>query len=182
MADQVCNPLIPIPGGKVRFGRQGTEDEVLTATDHFGWDNEFGSETRELVGFQASQKLVSNAEYLQFVLDGGYSEERWWCKEGTNFTKKMKLDAPRFWLRSENDDANTTCETATQHTTEKHLWSHLRHITEVIPMQWNWPVMVSNLEAQAFCRWKGSQLGKNIRLVSHEEHKLIVEKTELPAG
>ena len=49
-------------------------------------------------------------------------------------------------------------------------------------MQWNWPVMVSNLEAQAFCRWKGSQLGKNIRLVSHEEHKLIVEKTELPAG
>ena len=49
-------------------------------------------------------------------------------------------------------------------------------------MQWNWPVMVSNLEAQAFCRWKGSRLGKKIRLLSHEEHRLIVEKTELPAG
>ena len=65
---------------------------------------------------------------------------------------------------------------------EKCPWSHLRRITEVIPMQWNWPVMVSNLEAQAFCRWKGSRLGKKIRLLSHEEHKLIVEKTELPAG
>ena len=49
-------------------------------------------------------------------------------------------------------------------------------------MQWDWPVIVSNLEAQAFCRWKGAQLGKNIRLISHEEHKLIVERTELPAG
>ena len=117
MADQVSNPLIPIPGGKVKFGRQGTEDEVLTATDHFGWDNEFGSETRELAGFQVSQKLVSNAEYLQFVLDGGYAEDgRWWCEEGSKFVKKMKLTAPRFWLRSGNDDVNSADERAALHT------------------------------------------------------------------
>ena len=35
-------------------------------------------------------------------------DERWWCKEGANFVKKMKLAAPRFWLRSENDDVNST--------------------------------------------------------------------------
>ena len=107
MADQVRNPLIPIPGGRVRFGRQGTEDEVLTASDHFGWDNEFGSETRDLAGFKVSQKLVSNAEYLQFVLDGGYADERWWCQEGSNFVKRMGLVAPRFWLRSEDDEVNS---------------------------------------------------------------------------
>ena len=179
VADQASNPLIPIPGGRVRFGRQGTEDEVLTASDHFGWDNEFGSETRDLAGFEVSQKLVSNAEYLQFVLDGGYADGRWWCEEGSNFVKKMKLVAPRFWLRSEDDEVNSA-ELRT--TADRTLWSHLRHITEVLPMQWEWPVMVSNLEAQAFCRWKGTRLNRNIRLLSHEEHKLIVDQTDLPAG
>ena len=63
------------------------------------------------------------------------------------------------------------------------LWSHLRHIAEVLPMQWAWPVCVSNLEAQAFCRWKGARLGgRNVRLISHEEHRLIVDRAELPAG
>ena len=42
------------------------------------------------------------------MLEGGYVDERWWCKEGSNFVKKMKLAAPRFWLRSENDDVNST--------------------------------------------------------------------------
>ena len=61
MSAQVSNPLIPIAGGKVKFGRPGTEDEVLTAADHFGWDNEFGSETKELTDFQVSQKLGRHA-------------------------------------------------------------------------------------------------------------------------
>ena len=50
---------------------------------------------------------VSNLEYLQFVLDGGYTDERWWCDEGANLVKKMKLEAPRFWLRSEEEDVNS---------------------------------------------------------------------------
>jgi len=32
--------------------------------DLFGWDNEFGHEKRVLENFEASQMLVSNAEYL----------------------------------------------------------------------------------------------------------------------
>ena len=76
--------------------------------------------------------------------------------------------------------SNSHCTHA--QTADKSVWSHLRHITEVLPMQWEWPVMVSNLEAQAFCRWKGARLNRNIRLLSHEEHKLIVDQTELPAG
>ena len=113
------------------------------------------------------------------MLHGGYADERWWCEEGSNFVKKMKLVAPRFWLRSEDDEVNSA-EPRT--TADRILWSHLRHITEVLPMQWEWPVMVSNLEAQAFCRWKGTRLNRNIRLLSHEEHKLIVDQTDLPAG
>jgi hypothetical protein len=36
-------------------------------------------------------------------------------------------------------------------------------------MPWNWPVEVSNLEAAAFCKWKSEVLGKEVRLLSHEE-------------
>ena len=46
------------------------------------------------------------------MLDGGYVDMKWWCKEGSNFVKKMVLTAPRFWLRSENDDVNSTEERA----------------------------------------------------------------------
>ena len=45
------------------------------------------------------------------MLDGGYVDVRWWCKEGSNFVKKMKLTAPRFWLQS--DDVNSTDERST---------------------------------------------------------------------
>ena len=40
---------------------------------------------------------------------------------------------------------------------------------EIIPMPWDFPVDVNNLEAEAFCNWKSSQVGKKLRLISHEE-------------
>ena len=40
---------------------------------------------------------------------------------------------------------------------------------DVIPMPWDFPVEVNNLEAEAFCNWKSGQIGKKLRLISHEE-------------
>jgi len=40
---------------------------------------------------------------------------------------------------------------------------------EEVPMPWDFPVEVNNLEAEAFCRWKSSMTGKKLRLISHEE-------------
>jgi hypothetical protein len=99
--------------------------------------------------------LVSNAEYLKFVNDGGYTESgrRWWSDEGWKYVMDMNVKGPRFWIGK----------------------THYRMMLEVIPMPWNYPVEVNNLEAEAFCNWKSDRLGggKKVRLISHEESVLM---------
>ncbi|XP_057311153.1 uncharacterized protein LOC130648998 isoform X1 [Hydractinia symbiolongicarpus] len=135
------NKLVPIPSGTVLLGKTNLEQDL------YGWDNEYGHEEKHLESFQASQMLVSNAEYLQFVEAGGYTEKKWWSQEGWKFVNDMKVSEPRFWRNKKR----------------------YRAMLEEIPMPWNLPVEVNNLEAQAFCKWKGAQLGKKLRLISHDE-------------
>jgi len=142
-ADAPSNTLIRIPGGRVQLGRDHHDQNI------YAWDNEFGSEKKDLKPFTASQMLVSNAEYLEFVEAGGYTEQgkEWWSEEGWRYVEDMKVAGPRFWVGT----------------------THYRMLLEVIPMPWDFPVEVNNLEAEAFCRWKSAHIGKSLRLMSHEE-------------
>jgi len=142
-ADAPSNTLVRIPGGEVTMGKDHHEQDL------YGWDNEFGNERKTLKPFKASQMLVSNAEYLEFVEAGGYEEKggQWWSEEGWRFVKDLDVSGPRFWIGK----------------------THYRTLLKVIPMPWDLPVEVNNLEANAFCKWKSSQVGKDLRLMSHEE-------------
>ena len=137
------NKLVPVPGGTVCMGKDFLEQDL------FGWDNEFGHEKRVLEDFEASQMLVSNAEYLEFIQDGGYEEagKRWWSQEGWKYVTEMQVTEPRFWIGQ----------------------THYRFLLKEVPMPWDFPVEVNNLEAEAFCNWKSSKLGIQVRLISHEE-------------
>jgi len=118
--------------------------------DLYAWDNEFGSEKKVLRPFTASQMLVSNAEYLDFVEAGGYTKlglDSWWSEEGKRYVLDLDVTGPRFWIGK----------------------THYRAMLEAIPMPWDFPVEVNNLEAEAFCRWKSHQTNKSLRLISHEE-------------
>jgi len=142
-ADAPSNTLVRIPGGEVTMGKDYQERDL------YGWDNEFGNERKTLKPFTASQMLVSNAEYLEFVEAGGYEEQgrQWWSEEGWKYVQDLSVSGPRFWIDR----------------------THYRSLLEIIPMPWDFPVEVNNLEADAFCNWKSSQVGKNLRLISHEE-------------
>jgi 5-histidylcysteine sulfoxide synthase len=142
-ADAPSNTLVRIPGGEVRMGKDFHEHDL------YGWDNEFGNERQELKTFTASQMLVSNAEYLEFVLAGGYQQEGrlWWSEEGWKYVTDLQVTGPRFWIGQ----------------------THYRMMLDIIPMPWDFPVEVNNLEAEAFCNWKSGQVGKQLRLISHEE-------------
>nr|XP_012557475.2 uncharacterized protein LOC100215679 [Hydra vulgaris]XP_047133732.1 uncharacterized protein LOC100215679 [Hydra vulgaris]XP_047133733.1 uncharacterized protein LOC100215679 [Hydra vulgaris]XP_047133734.1 uncharacterized protein LOC100215679 [Hydra vulgaris] len=137
------NVLVDIPGGKVLMGKDNLE------SDFFGWDNEFGSEEKILKPFRASQMLVSNAEYLEFVEAGGYTEygKKWWSTEGWRYVTDLNVTMPRFWVNKFT----------------------YRLLLEEIPMPWDFPVEVNNLEAEAFCNWKSESSGVKVRLISHEE-------------
>ena len=93
--------------------------------------------------------LVSNAEYFEFVTAGGYEERgrQWWSDEGWKYVTDLQVPGPRFWVGR----------------------THYRMMLDIIPMPWDFPVEVNNLEAEAFCNWKSSQVGKKLRLISHEE-------------
>lgn len=66
---------------------------------------------------------------------------------GWKYVNDLNVKGPRFWIGQ----------------------THYRAMLEIIPMPWNLPVEVNNLEAEAFCNWKSQELGKDVRLLSHDE-------------
>lgn len=141
------NKLLPVEGGRVVLGKDAD-------SDIYGWDNEYGSHEADVAGFEASQYLVSNQEFLEFVEAGGYQNEAYWSEEGWQWLDFSKREAPEFWRKGASESTGE--------------WA-LRLMTEEVPMPWNWPVETNFLEAEAFCNWKAEQTGEPIRLPTEDE-------------
>lgn len=149
------NQLLPVPGGKVRLGKE-------RQSPIYGWDNEYGLHEAQVQPFEASSYLVSNAEFLEFVEAGGYRNQHFWTQEGQDWLRFRKPDQPEFWRKKPQG------------------W-HLRLMTQEIPMPWSWPVEVNYLEAKAFCNWKASETGLPIRLPTEDEWNRLHDHCGLPA-
>ena len=142
--DVPANHLIAVPAGVALIGKRSDDST-------YGWDNEYGQQRSEVRSFDAAAFLVSNAEYLQFVDSGGYSEQQWWGDEGWRYKTFRQLEAPLFWTRGAGGE-----------------WRY-RAMCEEIAMPWDWPVDVNYLEAKAFCRWKSAQTSSVVRLPTEDE-------------
>ena len=138
------NRLLPVTGGEVVMGK---------SDDTYGWDNEYGQRRITLAPFEASEMLVSNAEYFEFVAAGGYGDARWWSPEGLNWRDFGPFTAPTFWV---GDAANPDA-------------LKLRLLTREVAMPWDWPVDVNAHEAHAFCQWKAAATGRRVQLPSEAE-------------
>lgn len=145
-----ANEMIPVPEGTVRLGK--TKAHPL-----YGWDNEFGSYQADVPAFKAARLLVSNQEFLDFIEDGGYSEDRWWTEEGLGWRNYSQARHPRFWIPDGGG------------------W-RFRHVLHEIPIPWNWPVEVNYLEAKAFCNWKAAATGRPVRLPTEDEWYLLRDR------
>lgn len=147
------NTLVAIPAGEVRLGKD-------FADAYYGWDNEYGRHEAAVPAFAASHFLVSNGEFLAFVEAGGYADDRLWTEEGRAWKDFAGARHPTFWLH-EGDGY------------------HLRLMTEVVAMPWNWPVETNYHEAKAFCNWKAQQTGQPVRLPSEDEWYRLLAVTGL---
>ncbi|WP_299986326.1 ergothioneine biosynthesis protein EgtB [uncultured Pontibacter sp.] len=132
---QATNPgeatFLEVPGGIYRIGFQG---------EGFSFDNELGVHEVLLTDFQIMNRLVTNAEYLEFMQDGGYSDFRFWLDEGLAMVRSNKLKAPLYWLEQDGDWYQFT-----MHGLEKlDLHKPVSHI--------------SFYEAQAYATWAGKRL------------------------
>jgi ergothioneine biosynthesis protein EgtB len=117
--------------GVYRIGYEG---------DGFFYDNERPLHRVFLEPFRIASRLVTNADYLAFIEDGGYTRSELWLSAGWDAVRTQGWEAPLYW---ERDGAGWSVFTL--------------HGTE--PVEGAEPVShVSFYEADAYARWAGARL------------------------
>ncbi len=125
------NEWMPIEQGVYEIGHTG---------DEFCFDNELNRHKVYLNEYSIAQKLVTNAEYLEFINDGGYSNFRYWHAEGWNLVKTIGWQSPLYWHIIDGEWHNYSL-------------SGLQQINPEAPV-----MHVSYFEAAAYAAWKGARL------------------------
>ncbi|MEZ4920649.1 MAG: ergothioneine biosynthesis protein EgtB [Saprospiraceae bacterium] len=67
----------------------------------FHFDNELGRHKVYTPGFEINNFLVTNGDYLQFILDGGYENFNLWLDEGWAWVRENELKAPLYWTEKD---------------------------------------------------------------------------------
>lgn len=128
-----ASKFISFEGGICDIGHDG---------NGFSYDNE-GPRHRTLINpFRLAASCVTNAEWLEFIADGCYSDPLLWLADGWATVKENGWQAPGYWQR-EGDDGD---------------WRQMT-LEGLQPLDLDAPVShVSYYEADAFGRWAGKRL------------------------
>ncbi|MBL8152017.1 MAG: DinB family protein, partial [Blastocatellia bacterium] len=84
LGKNAVNSLVRIDGRGVRLG---IDFEAV----EFGWDNEFGQQWVDVKSFDIDRYPVSNAEFLQFLQNGGYRDSRFWDADSWQWKSREKI-------------------------------------------------------------------------------------------
>ena len=136
------NDMILVQGGMVKLGK--SQDFPL-----YGWDCEYGDRVINVKPFFASQYLITNAEFKEFVDDNGYNNKTYWDDISWQWKQHHQINYPKFWNLKNSSYT-------------------YRAMFDEMELPLDWPVEVNYYEAMAYCRWKGN----NIRLMNEAEWNL----------
>jgi len=119
-------------------------DETIVEIGHdgssFSYDNE-GPRHRALVpAFSLANRLVTNAEYLEFMEDNGYARPEFWLSLGWTTVNEQRWSAPLYWEKRDGEWWNFTL-------------SGFRPVDESEPV-----THISYFEADAFANWADARL------------------------
>ncbi|OWP64566.1 hypothetical protein CDA63_03780 [Hymenobacter amundsenii] len=122
---------LPVSGGMHRLGFAG---------EGFCFDNELPRHDTYVADFELQNRLVTNAEYLEFMAAGGYTDFRYWLGEGWDLAQEQGWQAPLYWV---------------QHEGQWHRFTHygLQPVNLAAPV-----THVSFYEADAYAQWQGARL------------------------
>ena len=123
---------VVVPAGRATLGARPGEIP-------FGWDNEFPGLTVEVPAFDIDVHNVTNEQFLDFVDAGAYGQSEWWTPDAYAWLRQEGHEHPRFWARRDG------------------VWKWRGMFAE-IDLPPAWPAYVSQAEATAYARWKGSRL------------------------
>ncbi|TAE22830.1 MAG: ergothioneine biosynthesis protein EgtB [Candidatus Kapaibacterium sp.] len=158
--------------GEVEFAG-GLMQLGTNAADHlFAWDNECPRHTTFVNPFALDKRLVTNAEFLEFMRSGGYADYRWWLSAAWEWLRSEGIDAPMYWERTE-DGANA----------EKAVWN-IRDYRGLRSADNNEPVThISYYEAAAFAKWRGKRLPSEAEWeFAAMQHDSAMAKNAFPWG
>jgi ergothioneine biosynthesis protein EgtB len=85
---------IEMPEGIYEIGWEG---------EGFNFDNERNRHKVYLHHYEISKALVTNAEYLSFIQDGGYNRFELWLDEGWAWVKENAAQCPLYWQQRGDD-------------------------------------------------------------------------------
>lgn len=154
-----CNPLLPAlcghgegplrlqapPQIKWLDGPSGLV-EIGHAGKGFAFDNEGPRHRCWLAPFHIADRLVTCAEYADFISDGGYETPALWLSEGWALVQSNGWRAPAYWIAP--GDSRAPAE----------AWQ-VFGLAGVQPMDFGAPVsQLSFYEAAAFAQWSGARL------------------------
>jgi iron(II)-dependent oxidoreductase len=126
------NQTVRVPAGDATLGapRGGVR---------FGWDNEFQEHHVSVPPFDVDVHNVTNADFLEFMNAGGYTNRELWSSEGWDWLQADRVSHPTFWVQRDG----------------QWFW---RGMFDDIRLPQAWPVYVSHAEASAYARWRGRRL------------------------
>jgi ergothioneine biosynthesis protein EgtB len=106
----------------------------------FAFDNESPAHRVFVDDFRLRTRLVTNADYLEFIEDGGYRRAELWLAAGWALMREQGRVAPIYWDRAPSG------------------WTEFT-LAGTVPLDLAAPLChVSYFEADAFARWAGYRL------------------------
>ena len=133
------SPNIPAPAAKF-LPIEGGIISIGAPEQGFAYDNERPRHEVLLRDFCLMNRLVTCAEYLDFMQDGGYQNPLLWLSDGWDVVQREGWHSPLYWLEEDGHWEITT-------------------LSGTRPVDLREPVAhVSFYEAAAFTRWAGKRL------------------------
>ncbi|MDN7125487.1 ergothioneine biosynthesis protein EgtB [Pseudidiomarina sp. 1APP75-32.1] len=110
------------------------------AESSFAYDCEQPRHQVFVPDFSLCERLVTNAEWLEFMADNGYQRPKLWLSDGWATAQQENWQAPLYWYQQDNQWWTITGQ-------------------QRRPLDPNAPVChISYYEADAFARWRGCRL------------------------
>lgn len=146
-----CNPIFPIYNEDLDWeNQQNTTSGFVTIPEGiyeigsdgegFSFDNEHNRHKVYLNTFEIVNSLVTNAEFIEFIAAGGYTDFNLWLDEGWSWVNENHIDSPLYWHKIDG------------------AWQHytMNGLQPVLPDAIL--THISFYEAAAFAEWKGMRL------------------------
>jgi ergothioneine biosynthesis protein EgtB len=119
--------------------RRGIEP-IGHAGEGFSFDNESPRHDALIQGGTIDRALVTNAQWLAFMADGGYARPELWLSDGWIAAQAEGWEAPGYWREAEGGWASMTL-------------AGIRPVDPALPV-----THISYYEADAYARWAGRDL------------------------